>query len=228
MAMIVLFLALLGLTNGLNINIGRRCDKINPKVDLSDTFSENIAHAIHSMTVQGLRLFNPKVTEKNSVPTVNHNMSAPDLVVPYAPDEPIGDDFNTDAMNMIDHILSHIGKENDALGAYWSPIGRVAHAFHMWDLWYRVHEEFECTIRDNPPKQDVCDCLMDTEHNGIRAAVQWVGEHYKSGSPVAIPKLTDADSWQVWKDRVLNYFHEFDNNAAHDAALYLYCATKDF
>ena len=88
MALIVLFLALLSLSNGLKIDIERRCDKINP--ELTGDFNENIAHTIHSMTVQGLRLFNPRVTEKNIVPTVNHNVSAPNLVVPYAPDDTVG------------------------------------------------------------------------------------------------------------------------------------------
>ena len=91
MAKSMIFLALLGLCSGLNLDVHKRCDKVNPYIGLSDNFSENIAHAIHSMTVQGLRLFNPRVTEKNTVPTVNHNVSAPDIVVPYAPDDPVGE-----------------------------------------------------------------------------------------------------------------------------------------
>ena len=42
---------------------------------LSERFNETIAHTIHSMTVQGLRMFNPKATEENNVPTVNHDIS---------------------------------------------------------------------------------------------------------------------------------------------------------
>ena len=56
-------------------------------------------------------------------------------------------------MNIIDHILSHIGMADDGLGPYWSPIERVAHNFHMWDLWYRILQEYETEVRNNPPKQ---------------------------------------------------------------------------
>lgn len=41
---------------------------------MSKNFNETIAHTIHSMNVQGLRLFNPQATEDNRVPTVNHNI----------------------------------------------------------------------------------------------------------------------------------------------------------
>ena len=81
-----------------------------------------------------------------------------------------------------------------------------------------------------PSTQDLCDCLTNTENNGITASVRWVAEHYKSGTPITllnrpIPKLTDANSWQVWKDRLLHYY---DNEATRDAAIYVYCVVKDF
>lgn len=50
------------------------CRELYVSYDLSRNFNETIAHSIHSMTVQGLRLFNPRATEDNCVPTVNHNI----------------------------------------------------------------------------------------------------------------------------------------------------------
>lgn len=50
-----------------------RCGELYVSYDLSRNFNETIAHTIHSMTVQGLRLFNPRATVDNRVPTVNHN-----------------------------------------------------------------------------------------------------------------------------------------------------------
>ncbi|XP_033127265.1 uncharacterized protein LOC117125019 [Anneissia japonica] len=100
----------------------------------------------------------------------------------------------------------------------------------MWDLWNRVLQEFNANVIMNPPKEHVCNCLLDTADNGIRASVKWVAEHYKSGTPITllnrpIPKLTDADTWQVWKERLLHYYN---TESLHDAAKYIYCATKDF
>ena len=37
------------------------------RAGVSQRFNETVAHAIHSMTVQGLRLFNPRATVKNKV-----------------------------------------------------------------------------------------------------------------------------------------------------------------
>lgn len=51
-----------------------RCGELYVSYDLSRNFNETIAHTIHSMTVQGLRLFNPRATVDNRVPTVNHNI----------------------------------------------------------------------------------------------------------------------------------------------------------
>ena len=64
----------------LNVPYPRHCDVERSDSGLTDRYSENVAHAVHSMTVQGLKLFNPKATEKNSIPTVNHNVSAPNKV----------------------------------------------------------------------------------------------------------------------------------------------------
>ena len=50
------------------------CSELYSSYDLSKNFNETIAHTIHSMNVQGLRLFNPRATEDNRVPTVNHNI----------------------------------------------------------------------------------------------------------------------------------------------------------
>jgi hypothetical protein len=51
------------------------CSELYYLYDMSDNFNETIAHTIHSMTVQGLRMFNPRATEHNNVPTVNHDIS---------------------------------------------------------------------------------------------------------------------------------------------------------
>lgn len=70
---------------------------------------------------------------------------------------------------------------------------------------------FSATVMYDPPLEDVCTCLTDVKNNGVEAGVRWVAEHYKSGTPITllgrpIPKLTDAKSWSVWKDRLLFYY----------------------
>jgi len=206
------------------------CCRLIHESGFSENFNETIAHAIHSMTVQGLQRFNPKATVNNRVPTVNMDRHSPEKVIPYAPEDPIGSAFSTSTMNTIDKILLAIGKDSDGLGPNWSPLERVVHKFHMWDVWNRVHQVFEGVVVHEPPSEEVCQCLMDTSHNGIYQAVKWVSDHYDSGTPITllnrpIPKLTDAASWGIWRERLLWYYKE---TTLHDAAAFLYCATKDF
>ena len=73
---------------------------------LSSNYNESIGHAIHSMTVQGLQLFNPRANEHNSIPTVNHNLHDKSgvKVLMYAPDDPLPSDYFGSTMNMIDKV----------------------------------------------------------------------------------------------------------------------------
>lgn len=70
----------LTLAEALDVPIQRNCAKLSPDSGLAPNYHENIAHAVHSMTVQGLRMFNPQATVKNAVPTVNLNVSHPQKV----------------------------------------------------------------------------------------------------------------------------------------------------
>ena len=224
LCLFVAFLATAGATDE------QGCRKVIVDGGLSENFNETVAHAVHSMTVQGLQLFNSRATEDNLVPTVNMDRQASEKVVPYAPNDPLGSDFTTFTMNTIDKILNGIGTNSDGLGPNWSPLERVVHKFHMWDLWERVHQVYESSTLVNPPKEDVCKCLMQTKENGIYGAVKWVSDHYDVGTPITllnrpIPKLTDAKSWAVWKKRLLHYYTK---DGLKDAAAFVYCATKDF
>jgi hypothetical protein len=84
----------------------KRCIMQLRAAGLSSNFNESIAHAIHSMTVQGLQLFNPRATEKNSIPTVNHNLHDNNgvKVLMYAPNDPLPSDYFDFTMNMIDKV----------------------------------------------------------------------------------------------------------------------------
>jgi len=205
-----------------------RCTSILQRAGLSSRYNETIGHAIHSMTVEGLQLFNPSAGRLNNVPTVNKDLSdRSKLVLDSAPLDPWGSDFTMVTMNVIDNVLSKVGTTDDGLGPHWTPVERLTHVFHMWDLWETIKTKSYEIVEANPPTEDACLCLRDTKSNGIYNAVEWVAEHYLSGTPItllnrAIPPLTDASSWAVWKERLLHYYKE---DALFDAAMYLYCAT---
>ncbi|KAK6177000.1 hypothetical protein SNE40_015195 [Patella caerulea] len=204
------------------------CKDVLKSAGLSGNFNETIAHAIHSMNMDALRMFNPHATEENNIPTVNHDLSHKNKVLPFAPEETLGEDFSTHPMNLIDKILSNLGTPDDGLGPNWSPIERVAHVFHMWDLWMKIRTVYNDVV-PRKPNPEVCSCLLDTEKNGIRKAVQWVADHYKTGTPITllnrpIPKLVDSTSWATWKNRLLHYYTP---QALADAARFIQCTALE-
>merc|ERR1719326_1388917 len=106
---------------------------------LGAMYNESIAHAIHSMTVDGLRLFNPKVGPKNGVPTVNRNMRSEIHVVEDAPLVDLeSNGFVSEPMKVINTIFNHLGQMDDGLGETWTPVERIVHEFHMRDLWVAI------------------------------------------------------------------------------------------
>eukprot|EP01062_Namystynia_karyoxenos_P037801 TRINITY_DN2749_c0_g1_i11.p2 TRINITY_DN2749_c0_g1~~TRINITY_DN2749_c0_g1_i11.p2 ORF type:complete len:250 (+),score=101.47 TRINITY_DN2749_c0_g1_i11:84-752(+) len=193
---------------------------------LGANFNETVAHAIHSMTVEGLRLFNPQAGPRNGVPTVNRNMRSEIKVVEDAPLVGVEEGgFVTEPMHVINAVFAHLGEANDGLGESWTPVERIVHEFHMRDLWHAMVPSYKA-VAAKPPSAEVCSCLLDTKSNGIHAGVQWVAEQYKQWTPITllnrpIPKLTDKPSWNVWRERITHYY---DAQSLYDAAVYLYCA----
>lgn len=197
-----------------------RCDKAGN--GLSAKYWESVAHAIHSLDLEALRKFNPKAKGDNHIPTVNLNLKASKKVLEDAPSNPIGHDFDTEEMNVIDRVLSAIGKSDDGLGSNWSPLERVAHTFHMRDLWHKIKPVYQVVQVES----ETCKCLLDIENSGVKSGVAWVANHYAHGTPItllnrAIPKLTDATTWTTWKNRLLHYYNA---EAVRDAAIFLRCA----
>lgn len=203
------------------------CSKRFPASRLTSKYNESIAHAVHSMTVDGLKLFSLKASSINYVPTVNQDLSQAETVLSHAPEDPTEHEFSTATMNILDKILSTLGNSKDGLGEHWSPVERVAHVFHMWDLWYKIKDIAWNDVQQKPPTNDVCTCLVAVDINGIKDAVSWVADHYKTGTPITllnrpIPKLVDSSSWAIWKQRLLHYY---TTEALHDAAMYLHCVS---
>lgn len=62
------------------------------------------------------------------------------------------EDFMTDAMNIIDAVLSRIGKDDDGLGSHWSLVERIVHKFHVYDVLSRVLMTYKETVEKVPPE----------------------------------------------------------------------------
>eukprot|EP00656_Telonema_subtile_P008727 TRINITY_DN1407_c0_g1_i3.p1 TRINITY_DN1407_c0_g1~~TRINITY_DN1407_c0_g1_i3.p1 ORF type:complete len:226 (+),score=55.42 TRINITY_DN1407_c0_g1_i3:209-886(+) len=203
-----------------------QCASAIQAAGVSTRFDETIAHAIHSITLNELQKFNPTATAQNGVPTVNRAIAGlpADKVVADAPQLNIPGDFETEAMNLFDLTLAHATDHSDGLGDNWNPLERVAHIFHMRDLWARVRKEYSVTSNVT---ETACACLKDTENNGIKARLLWIAQEYTHDTPISlhewgtkIPALTLA-TWPEWKKRLSYYY---DSQSIKDAAVYLQCA----
>ena len=121
-----------------------KCSDAFDAAGVSDRFAETVAHAVHSLTVEDLKQFNPDVTEDNSIPTVPRDLTLVDGHAPEishsAPSVPLPEGFSTDAMRTVDLVLASLGDGNDGLGDIWSNLERVVHMFHMKDLWSRIND----------------------------------------------------------------------------------------
>ena len=73
----LLLLPLVVAVSAIEVPVKQNCAKLVPNAHLQANYYENVAHAVHSMNVHGLRMFNSRATVRNSVPTVNLNVSSP-------------------------------------------------------------------------------------------------------------------------------------------------------
>ncbi|KAF6032537.1 hypothetical protein EB796_009138 [Bugula neritina] len=205
--------------------LSKECAQLYEENGLSPNFNETIAHAIHSLTLNELRKFNPLAEELNGVPVVNPRLNDPtetERVIPHAPEEEINKNFVSEAMNTIDSVMSQVGQSGDQFGTNWPLVARIVHKFHMKDTWAKIKEEFDLMKQ---PSKDLCVCLKDTKKNGIFQAVDWVARQYRTAPLFTLlnkplPKLKDAKSWEVWRARLVQYY---DSQAITDAATYLSC-----
>jgi hypothetical protein len=115
-----------------------QCSASLAQSGVSSRYSETVAHAIHSITLNELRMFNPITSTENNVPTVNRAIagSPHKQVVQHAPEVStvvpiaivnclqvvITQDFATEAMNLFDETLTHAQDRSDGLGDNWNPL----------------------------------------------------------------------------------------------------------
>ena len=88
-------------------------------------------------------------------------------MLPYAPEDPHGEEFTTETLNIMDAILSRIGKDDDGLGPNWSSTERIVHKFHMIDVWHRVKEVYQ-EVTEEPPEVPVIPCTLADKVNPAR------------------------------------------------------------
>lgn len=159
-----------------------QCAKVLKEGGVSEQFAAIVAHGIHTLTVEDLRKFEPDVTEKNMVPTVNLDLNSDKLILLNAPDRKVvGETFKTDGLKAFDQVLNHMDDQNYDVKGY-STLERVVHALHMHESWYNALQQY-LKIKANPPSAEVCQCARDVQNNGILEFLRYLA--YSVRDPTA-------------------------------------------
>jgi len=147
------------------------CSNVFQNGGISERFPGVVAHAIHSITVDDLRLFKPDVTSKNGIPTVNLDLTSDSPILPDAP-ELEKSCFKTGGMKAVDQVLSHMDNKNYDVKQY-SPLERLVHTLHMKEVWNDAKAEY-LNFTKFPPTKDLCRCVLDVEANGILKMLRFI------------------------------------------------------
>lgn len=133
----------------------------------NNNFEAFVSHSIHSLTLDDIRFyFKSDATEDNNIPTVNADMESEERVLPNAPLIGYDEEFSTPAMRQFDMVLRNMNRADWQVKGY-SPLEKVAHVFHMAELWNKAGEQYDVAERLLSPDSELCGCLRDVENNGI-------------------------------------------------------------
>lgn len=186
-----------------DLNTVDECQVLLKQAGVADNFGFRVAHAIHSMTVLDLKSFDPNANEKNFVPTINKNLTSDQAILPYAPDTKTVDTdrFLTAPMKKLDLILSHMDEKDYDVKGY-STLERVAHVFHMGEVFAQMKIHFD-RLKMNPPSNQTCNCVMDVDNNGIVKMLRYNSLAIREPALLYSQRLQDFVEARPYRERYL-------------------------
>jgi len=141
-------------------------------VDL-ENFRYNVAHMIHSLTVEDARFFfDENFPVDNDIPTVNTNLTAEPPVLSYTPSFP--SKFMFPLGSTLDRILLKNDDPNTFLEKGLSTLEELGHAAHMLEMMFQASKIYKTV--ENIDISKVCPCLVDEEANGIIEELEYLAE----------------------------------------------------
>jgi hypothetical protein len=138
-------------------------------------FMGAVTHMVHSITLQDIRyFFDERFPEANDVPTVNTDLSSPEMVLSYAPSKPSVFKFPGGAH--FDQVM----QANDDPTKYFvrgtTHLEDLAHWFHMAEMWLRASTMYREIVGRAAAKavepMEVCPCLLEVERANIRPLLE--------------------------------------------------------
>merc|ERR1711862_537125 len=137
-----------------------------------ENFKYNVAHMIHSLTVEDVRFFfDETFPVANDIPTVNLNLTGP-AVLPHTPSYP--SKFKFPLGSTLDRILLNNDDPNTFSDRVRTTLEELGHAAHMLEMLYRTSEVYK-NLGDIDVNT-VCPCLVNEEANGIIEELKFIAE----------------------------------------------------
>jgi len=166
-----LLVCLLGATFAAK-NKASRCKNVMKKAGLSKEFAKHVSHAIHSLTIEDIKMyFNKNVGEDNGIPVVNPMLRDEPRVLDNAPYMNYDEEFVTDGMKHFDVIMKGVNMDGWRLTAF-ELLERLSHVYHMSEIWAAAGKEYKKVAKKVDVDSELCDCVRDMETNGLAKYLQ--------------------------------------------------------
>ena len=130
-------------------------------------FSSAVAHVVHSITIEDIHhFFGVQLGEVNGIPNANTNLDADEgeILILHAPSRPGDPGIQSPGFYTFTETMEHMDDQN--FGMRENVLSRLAHNFHMHEMWTKVRAEAD-KFATNPVPTTVCDCAMDAEGSGL-------------------------------------------------------------
>jgi len=135
-----------------------------------NNFKYNVAHMIHSLTVEDVRFFfDETFPVANDIPTVNLNLTGP-AVLPHTPSYP--SKFKFPLGSTLDRILLNNDDPNTFSDRGRTTLEELSHAAHMLEMLYTTSKVYKGL--DDIDVNTVCPCLVNEAANGIIEVLEFI------------------------------------------------------
>ena len=166
----ILFLLFVGTSQAAgapSANWNASCGEIFAKLGVNTNFSSAVAHVVHSITVQDIKhFFGVSLGPDNGIPSANTDLGAEedDIVLLHAPSRQGDPNIQSPGFYTFSQTMDHM--DDPMFGMKENVLARMAHNFHMHEMWTKVNVETEKFAAKNVDPS-VCDCALDVHGNGV-------------------------------------------------------------
>merc|ERR1712176_962252 len=197
-----------------------RCKNVMKKAGLSKEFAKHVSHAIHSLTIEDIKMyFNKNVGEDNGIPVVNPMLRDEPRVLDNAPYMNYDEEFVTDGMKHFDVIMKGVNMDGWRLTAF-ELLERLSHVYHMSEIWAAAGKEYKKVAKKVDVDSELCDCVRDMETNGLAKYLQLTAFQIRYGLEERpkniVNKLMDFDFSGSDEDLIRDVIENLVDEAGFD------------